>query len=274
MKILFPNTVKTQKERFDFLASNKDFLVNQKKSISKNADEFGVSLIEKRFLDDVQAKAYGKSLPADTEDVIYRTIVANTYKWMDSHDDVHIPGLFTKTINENKGNIPHLHDHIYALDAKVGIPSNIYEQIVPWTSLGVNLEGDTTVLLADSAIHKDLNSSIFGQYKRKEISQHSVAMSYVNMFLCINDPSYKEYYDSWNKYIEGIGNMPKVIENGYFWAITEAKLREFSCVFKGSNELTDVYDHNETPEPSNDTQESKNEPPKSTQRPRFDINCI
>ena len=39
-------------------------------------------------------------LPTDTEDSVYRSIVGNTYYWVDSHDDVHVKGCFTKSIQE------------------------------------------------------------------------------------------------------------------------------------------------------------------------------
>ena len=61
----------------------------------------------------------------DTEHKLNRTIVGNTYMWMDSHDDVHSKGVFTKSIKERQNKIFHLHDHKFELTAKVGEPKNI-----------------------------------------------------------------------------------------------------------------------------------------------------
>ncbi len=282
MKIKFPEQLKTQKEKFDYLVKNKDFIVNAKKSTLKHCDVFNLATVEKRFIKDIQTKAIADLYGGDTLDTVHKTIAMNTLLWLDSHDDVHIPGLFTKTISENQKNIPHLHDHIFELDCKVGIPQKIYEQAVSWAQLGVEgVEGNTVVICADSAIKKDYNSNIFAQYIDKQINQHSIAERYVNMFLCINDPDYKEYFASWQKYVAmGIGNIGKVIEQGYFWAITEAQIKEFSCVFRGSNELTPVLeieeetsdnlDNKDKPEPNNFTRR-KRKPELSTSKRRRSI---
>lgn len=270
----------TQKEKIDFLVKNKDLISLEKKSAFKFSDPFGANIFEKNLVKDFQLKASAAtdSRPADTAEVIYRTPVANTYLWMDSHEDVHIPGVFTKTLQESQGSIFHLHDHLFQVAAKVGIPQKIYEQSVPWSSLGVNLMGNTIALLADSAIYKSMNASIFDQYLKNEINQHSVGMQYVNLFLCVNDPEYKEAYASWLQYTAmGIGNMDKVMEQGYFWAITEAKLKEFSCVLNGSNELTGMMESakedKEEPEPSTPKEETR-EPVTTTQKYFHNPNLI
>lgn len=58
----------------------------------------------------------------DSENTLTRTVVGNTYLWMDSHDDVHAKGVFSKSIKERQKDIFHLHDHEFKLTAKVGDP--------------------------------------------------------------------------------------------------------------------------------------------------------
>ena len=179
-----------------------------------------------------------KELPNDSDEVIFRQIVANSYYWMDSHDDVHVDGVFTKSIKERGKYIGHFHDHMMRLDCKVGDTESIEEKIMSWADLGISKAGNTTVLLAVSKIKKDYNKSIFEQYKEGQITQHSVGMQYIKMALAMNDESEVEEFKVWNQYIGQLGNSEKAIEKGYFWVIQEAKLFEYSAVVMGSNELT------------------------------------
>lgn len=185
------------------------------------------------------------TLKQDTENEIYRTIVGNTYGFMDSHDDVHIPGIFTKSIKENGGNVLHLHDHVHQLSAKVGTPQRVYEKELDWGALGYEAKGITTALLMDSRIEKARNSNIFNDYLNGEINQHSVGMQYVKIELCVNDREEKEEFANWEKYKDQVINLDKAEEQGYFWAVTEAKLIEISCVIRGSNELTPTLEPQE-----------------------------
>lgn len=184
--------------------------------------------------------------------VLNKTFIANTYNWMDSHDDVHVGNTFKKSISENK-NIFHLHDHEFKTTAKVGTIKRAEEQEVSWKSLGVNKDGYTTSLVINSDIKKNYNTQVYDQYKNGEITQHSVGMQYVKIDLAVNNPDNVEEFANWNKYIDLIGNQDKAIAKGYFWAVKEAKLSEVSAVLMGSNELTGMIS-----EPSDDTQ-NKNE---------------
>jgi hypothetical protein len=214
------------------ILANKEEVIRLKKSATKFCDVVNFA-VQKDHTD--KAKIENKE---DTDDVIYKTIVANTYNWMDSHDDVHIKGIFTKSIKENSNNIMHLHDHLYQLSAKVGKVINISEQELTLKDLGVNKIGSTTSLILESAVSKEYNKQIFTMYKMNEINQHSVGMVYVNILLCVNDRNEKDEYKNWNKYFPMVINSEKALEQGYFFAVTEAKLKEVSCVIAGSNELT------------------------------------
>lgn len=245
----------TKKELIAYIIKNKAALLHLKNSTVKHCDNVLVELngiLRENKIITTQADD-------DLEKgVIYRTVIGNTYGWMDSHDDVHIPGIFTKSISENK-NIAHLHDHIFQLDAKVGDPQKIYEAYTSWKTLGIDRKGNATCLLMDTEIQKEYNEKIFRQYFKNKINQHSVGMMYVKLCLCVNDEEYKEEFANWNTYISYVANEDKAIEQGYFWAVTEAKLREISCVIAGSNELT------QTMEPGKATP-LQTEPPTSTQK--------
>lgn len=197
----------------------------------------------------------------DTQTKLERTIVGNTYMWMDNHDDVHAKGVFTKSIKERQGDIFHLHDHEFKLTSKVGEPKRVYEKELLWSDFGVDKAGTTTALLMDSEILKDYNDKIFNAYAKGQIKQHSVGMQYVKIDLAVNDDEYEEEYKVWQDNIENIGNKELAEQKGYFWLVREAKLIEISAVLLGSNSLTPTLENKQEPlnntlenEPSDDTQ--------------------
>jgi hypothetical protein len=246
-------SLKTQAERFAYLKANKAELVAFKQSAIKYCD---AQLPTAEEGQEQVIKALSTSTENDTESSIKRTLIGNTYNWMDSHDDVHVDNTFNKSIGERVGKIWHLHDHEQKITAKVGIPEKIYEQEVKWTDLGISKSGTTTALFMDSNILKDYNSLMFNEYKSGNVDQHSVGMYYVKVELALNDKDSVEEYKVWNQYINNLGNKKKAEEKGYFWAVKEAKLIEISAVLQGSNELTPTIEAKDN-EPPKDTQEKK-----------------
>lgn len=221
----------TKAELIKYLVDNQKDIVQLKKAAIKRCDP---SMFQ------IKTGEAGKAAAASVDGILEKTIVGNTYNWLDSHDDVHIDGLFSKSINENKSRILFLHDHENKVSARIGKFSDVYEQRTDWKTLGVDIEGKTTCLMADARIMKELNAGVYTLYKDGEINQHSVGMQYIQLAFCVNSAEeyYKEYLANWNKFIDKIGNQEKAIDNGYFWAITEAKLIEISAVNFASNELT------------------------------------
>ena len=183
----------------------------------------------------------GRYLYEDDEEkgVLKRTIVLNTYNWLDSHGDVHLTGTFGKSISERGNKIPHLHDHIFQLDARVGKPTSFYEKEISWRELGASKTGMTTALFMESEVRRSYNEKVYNDYLKNEIDQHSVAMRYVKVELAINDgDEYPKEKAVWDKVIGLLGNRKQAEEQGFFWAVSEAALIEGSAVLLGSNELT------------------------------------
>lgn len=242
-----------------YIVENKKDIIAIKKSVVKYCDVIDY----KTKPDDSAFKSFEYQNEDDLKaGIIKRAIVGNTYGWFDSHDDVHIEGIFTKTLQENKKNVLHLHDHIQQLAAKVGVFTDVIEQRISWIELGKQIQGETISLIGISSIKKSYNASIYDQYLNNEINQHSVGMMYVNLFLCVNNPEYKEEFANWQKYIPKVANVADVIENGYFWAVTEAKLKEISAVIAGSNEVTPTLQPQKSTE---EPQESTHKEDKSTE---------
>jgi hypothetical protein len=217
------------KEFIKNLVANKSELIELKKAEKKFTNGLNTVL---------NNKAVAKGLYSNGENKLERTIVGNTYLFMDSHDDVHAKGVFTKSIKERQDKIFHLHDHEFKITSKVGEPLKVYEDIITWKDLGVSNSGTTEALFMDTEIIKDYNAQIYNEYKSNKINQHSVGMQYVKIDLAVNDEDYEDEFKLWNDTIDTIGNKDHAEDKGYFWLVREAKLIEISAVLLGSNELT------------------------------------
>jgi hypothetical protein len=186
-----------------------------------------------------------RNLPLDTDNAVYRTIIANTYNYMDSHDDVHLNNVFKKSLEETK-KLFLLHDHKFEVTAQIGNIMKAYEQEGRFLYYGYNSPLDTQALLLDVEIEKAKNELVFNEYKNHEINQHSVGMYYVKIDLAIDNQDDKEAYALYRKYLPQIGNADEVEKQGYFFAVQEAKLKETSAVLLGSNPLTGIFDNNKS----------------------------
>ncbi len=239
------------KELVEYLVTNKKEILELKKHSFKKSNPTAFNSFGQKTV-----KALNSHFSDDpTSGNIKRTIVLNTYNWFDSHYDVHLNGVFSKSISERKEKIWHLHDHEHKISAKVGIPFDIYEKSIDWADLGVNALGSTSALFMDSEIKEKYNPMIFDQYLHNKVDQHSVGMYYVKMELGINDSEQKEEFATWNKYFDLIGNKEEAEKVGFAWFIKEAKLIEGSAVLQGSNELTPTAIN----EPSIDTHNKEKE---------------
>ena len=240
----------TKEDLFDHLIENKTLLINQKKSEYKKADAISC-IIEG---DTNKAAA---TIPADTNKIQVRSII-NTTKLMDSHSDVHIDGLWKKSLRETK-DLMLLQEHKMLFDHVISDQVKASTETLSWKSLGFGrLKGDTQALIFDSLVEKSRNEFMFNQYLKGFVRNHSVGMRYVKIFLAINSESieHKEEKATWDKYFPEIANFKDAENQGFFWAVTEAKVIEGSAVVKGSNFATPT----ESVEAKQD-----NEPPSGTQ---------
>ena len=248
----------TAKEYQQYLIKNNAKIISAKKLETKQQNNM-ISVLE---IKEPENKSI--NIKQENTDFIQRKLILNTTNVIDSHLDLHIKGLWKKTLNEIKllsFNLNHSQD----LEDVIadGEDLKAYTKNILWSELGYEFEGKTQALIFDAKILKERNSFAFKQYKNNWIRQHSVEMGYDKMFLCVNDKHEKEYYENYKKYIVKAIN-PEYIENiGAFYAVTEAKLFGGAAVTRGSNSYTPVY------EPSNKTLEIKstqnNEPDKLKQ---------
>ena len=223
------------KEKIKSLVENKDKIIKLKKAQIKHAD--GILINDLSILKTIKKKEL--TTKAGSENQVEVTAVINTTNLFDSHEDVHIDGLWNKSLNENRG-VMHLQEHEMKFDKIIadGEDLNPYTVNITWKELGFNYKGWTEALTFESIVKRSRNEYMMNQYKSGNVRNHSVGMQYIKLLLAVNDKDYKEEFAVWNKYYDKIANKTDVDEAGFYWAVTEAKLIEGSAVPAGSNWAT------------------------------------
>ena len=235
---------KTKKELYDFLIENKETLITQKKASRKEADGILYTQIQKK--DKIISNKANEPIDVSDIDQIKVIAVINTTNIMDSHKDVHLPGIWNKSLKENRF-IMHVQEHRSSEFDKIiseGKDLKAYTADYKWTDLGYDFEGKTQALMFESIVRKNRNPFMFNQYAKGYVKNHSVGMYYVKLDLAINDKDYSEEFEIYEKYINQVANKKEAESNGYFWVVKEAKIIEGSAVPLGSNYITPTIDNN------------------------------
>lgn len=251
-----------KRDLFKFLKENKDVLIAEKKYSVKHADAMVYVPTTS-----TQKEGVDKALsPLELIDLGTMNIkaVINTTNLMDSHSDVHIPGLWNKSVKEQK-NLYLLEEHRMTFKGIISDEVTASTKKMKWSSLGFDFDGSTEALIFDVKAHIDRNPYMYEQYAKGRVKNHSVGMRYVNIYLCVD--SEENYWvdekKNWDKYIDQVANRDAAEEQGFFWAVTEAKVVEGSAVPIGSNIATPTMSVSEDKEAVIDT--SKAEPTQVTQ---------
>lgn len=168
-------------------------------------------------------------------------VVINTTGLLDSHNDVHIEGLWDDDLAKQRNRLVYLlQEHDRDFDKVISDEVAVSVQMRDWKALGAPYEGRTQALVFNAKLHRDRNPFMFDQYIKGYVRNHSVGMRYVDLELCIN--SEEKYYidekEAWDKYIEQVANREDAEALGYFWAVTKAEMIEGSAVLMGSNWVT------------------------------------
>ena len=238
----------TKEELLNHLKENESKIISLKKATIKNSEGCHYTTTNKD-------NETIKGIDGLKQDHIYAVI--NTTNIMDSHNDVHLPKIWNQSLKEQKGRVFYVTDHDLKIDSVIAFPKDVSMSVknIDWKDLGENFEGKTQALIfevaKDKVEHKGANNII----ENKLDIEHSVRMQYVKMELAINseEKEDKEYKKIFDKHINQIANKQVALDNGYFWAVTEAKIvQEGSMVLRGSNGSTPLL------QPLNDHQSNKN----------------
>jgi len=261
-------------ELFKHLKENRDRYIAQKKFSMKCADVVTYNSINHNEAQTGNIEK-GEDAVHDLllKDSITVKSVVSTTNLLDSAGDVHIPGLWKKTLKEQK-NLYLLKEHRMSFEHIISDDVKASTKNMSWKDLGFDYDGETEALIFDSVIDKEMNEYMFKKYARGKVKEHSVGMRYVHLNLCIksDEKDLREEKENWDKYIVEVANKEDAEEIGYFWAVTEAKLVEGSAVLKGANWATPTQSVKEYEienyEPPQGTQ-SNTEPPQGTQKEFF-----
>jgi hypothetical protein len=254
----------TKQEVIKYLKENKSELMSFKKNtLVKYTDQVSV-----------KSEIVGKSNATkeesnnDSSDLKVK-IVLNTTNYLDSHGDVHINGIWKRTLKQ--ANIfYHLQEHKNDFDKVISTDIKAYVEEMPFSKLGVKSNLKTEALIFESVIKKDRNPEMYKQYKNGWVNNHSVGMSYVDIELAIYDEDDEKEMDFWNKYVSEIANKEDAENQGYFWVVKEAKLREGSAVLFGSNPITPTLEVEENKShPLKDIDESEAVDPITVTQPQI-----
>ena len=228
----------TKEEAFEYIRQNKDLIMKDKRSQIKHADGIGCVFVDYDESKNIATKAAGSLAILDTDKYKISAVI-NACGLLDTHGDVHIPGLWKKTVKETKSGL-HLQEHVMRFDHVISKDVKVYTAIISWKDLGFNYPGTTEILINEVIAEKKRNPFMAEQYANGWVDQHSVGMYYVNYFLCLNSENKydKEEKANWDKYYPMVVNKDVADAYGFFFAVTEAKYVEGSAVVMGSNVAT------------------------------------
>lgn len=215
------------------ILENKEALIAEKLNAVKHADAvFYVQPTNKG----VKANANATELMAK--------LVINTTNLMDSHDDVHINGIWDNSLKENAPLL--LQEHQMQFDKVISDEVKAYVADVSWKELGQPFDGMTQALIFEAKISKERNPFMFDQYAKGFVKNHSVGMRYKDLQLAVADAEDNTQEKiNWDTYLPQIANQQKAIDKGYFWVVKEAEVIEGSAVLRGSNFATPTLEINE-----------------------------
>lgn len=255
-KDLKGKSFETKTEMFSALKGAKEEITALKKSVIKFSDAIGFTV---KGEGTTKEHGSGKLQYGD-----YAYPVINTANYLDKHGDVHIPGLWDTSAEAQQGKIYLIINHDLSIGNVISYPRDvdILIKTMSWKSLGAPYDGDTQALIFKSRITEKSNPAAYYAYRDGEAIQHSIRMSYVKIELAINDGSddFRGEKAIFDKYIGQIANKEYALEQGYFWAILEAKIyKEGSAVLFGSNDITPTLYDLETKDFQSSTSTQKGE---------------
>lgn len=182
-------------------------------------------------------KAHQPIIEDISGDFIHVKSVINTTNVIDSHRDLHLKGIWNKTVKDNPYSY-HLESHIDRFEKVISNKAKSYNETMNFKDLGLNVNMMIEANINEFILERKKNEIMFDAYKNGEVENHSVGMLYVKYSLAIADEDDKKEMDFYNEMKKQAVNPEVADEYGYFWVVSEAKKREGSAVVFGSNSIT------------------------------------
>lgn len=230
----------TKEEMFKELKDNLDLIIDKKKSEFLHSCDKGTAVSCKSLnglkLDDAE-KA---SLDMDND---YYYIVVNSTNILDSHEDLHVDGIWNKSVQEQQGKNYLVTDHELEINNVVVRKEHIemFVATVSFKSLGYPYAGNTQILVYKFRKDRVLIQSVKEWLESGDEIQASVRMRYITIEFALdsNDPEYATEKKRYEQYKPKIANIADFDYVYYFYIIKEAaNQRESSLVVAGSNHVT------------------------------------
>lgn len=201
-----------------------------------------------------------------TSDIIEVKAIINTTNVIDSHMDLHIKGIWNKTVKDNPYS-HHLKQHEQKFESVISSKAKSYNEEISFRSIGVKSDMLVDANINQFLIDKAKTPFMFDKYASGEVKQHSVGMLYVDYDIAYYDEDSQKEMDFFN-WAKSQAINPEVAEEyGYVWVVREAKKREGSAVVFGSNPLTPtLYVKDYEPQSSTYKQGPQNSTPKTDER--------
>ena len=240
---------------FEALKANKELIIKEKKSQIFKSCEKGLGLgVKPLKLDAI------KGVKMDSD---YHYIAVNTTNILDSHGDLHVKGLWNKSIKEQQGKNYLVLDHELAVSSVVAKKEDVemFTSDISYSAINKAYSGDTQALIYKVHKSKIINSLAKEWLESGSDIEASVRMQYVNVELALNsdakgDEEEKKVFDTYKDSIANIADFESI---EYFWVVKEAKnVGESSLVLAGSNGATGVL-NDESAVGNSDSNKSKSQ---------------
>lgn len=240
----------TEKEMFEALKKNKASIVTAKKAqIYKSFEKDNALMVKAKSINSLALSKLGDAVKNQFDDDDYYYIAVNSTRILDSHKDLHVDGLWKRTVKNQQGHNYLVDTHVMSMMTTIVRKEKIqmFTAIVPFSFLNKDYPGDTEIL-----VYKFLKEDVISPLAKDWLEsgddiQASVRMQYVNVELCMNSEAKgdEKYLERYLKYVSTIANKDDFETINYFWAVTEAKnVGESSLVLRGSNHVTGVVEEN------------------------------
>ena len=249
----------------DLKANKTEILEFKKAQILKSCDKDNATNFKPILLS--KSLEQIKSFEVDND---YYYIAVNSTNILDSHSDLHVKGIWNKTVKEQQGKNYLVSDHKLEIDKVIAKSKDVemFTAEVPFSTIGKEYDGTTEVLIYKVAKDKIINPLIKEWLDSGDEIQASVRMQYVNIEMALNSTDKSDVYEKkvYDEYIDKIANKSDFEEINYFFVVKDAKnVRESSLVLFGSNGATGLIQQDKT-DADTIIPEIKNEPSIDTQK--------
>ncbi|ASU34407.1 hypothetical protein [Mucilaginibacter xinganensis] len=243
---------------FADLRKNYNDLIAFKKAEIQKSCEKGLAVTCKS-LDIDKLKQHVKALKVDSA---YYYIAVNTTNILDSHEDLHIPGIWNKSVKEQQGQNYLVADHELCIDNVIVRKEYIemFTAELPFAMLGKAYDGNTEALIYKVPKDKVIHSKAKEWLESGDDIEASVRMQYITILFAMdsNDPEDATLKKNYDEYLSQIANKADFEYILYYFIVKEAKnVRESSLVVFGSNPATGNIRNSE---PGKSTLENKETP--------------